>query len=262
MSFSPACRINYVYLCLERRSQWCCKNSLLINPDKTKVLAFGVPQLLQKLPSFSITLFDKELTPVPVVKDLGVLLDTCNKHITKTASNCLLKLKQINRIKHLLDRKTLLLVINSFVFSKLLYCSTVWSNTSNSNIGKLQKVQNFAGRIILGLRKYDHISDGLRSLKWLPIREKLILNDATMVHKCINKLVPDYLADKFKLRSQVHNRQTRSSGALDIPLCRLSTGQRSFAFRGAKLWNSLNNNIKFLKCPKNFRPHFANVLLG
>ena len=39
----------------------------------------------------------------------------------------------------------------------------------------LQKVQNFAGRIILGLRKYDHISGGLRSLKWLPIIEKLIL---------------------------------------------------------------------------------------
>ena len=116
-----------------------------------------------------------------------------NEHITKAASNCLLKLKQINRIEHLLDRKTVLLVINSFVFSKHQYCSTVWSNTSNSNIDKLQKVQNFAGRIILGLGKYDHISDGLRSLKWLPIRPKVILNDATMMHKCINKLVPDYL---------------------------------------------------------------------
>ena len=65
-----------------------------------------------------------------------------------------------------------------------------------------------------------------------------------------------------KSRSQVHNRQTRSSGALDIPLCRLSTGQRSFAFRGAKLWNSLNDNIKSLKCPRNFRRHLANVLLS
>ena len=83
-----------------------------------------------------------------------------------------------------------------------------------------------------------------------------------MMHKSINKLVPDYLADMFKLRSQVHNRQTRSSGALAIPLCRLSTGQRSFAFRGAKLWNSLNDNIKSLKCLKNFRRHLANVLLG
>ena len=38
-----------------------------------------------------------------------------------------------------------------------------------------------------------------------------------MMHKCINKLVPDYLANMFKLRSQVHNRHTRSSGALNIP---------------------------------------------
>ena len=135
-------------------------------------------------------------------------------------------------------------------------------NASNSNIDKLQKVQNFAGRIILGLRKYDHISDRLRSLKWLPVREKLILNDATMMHKCISKLVPDYLADMFKLRSQVHNRQTRSTGALDTSLCSLSTAQPSFAFRGAKLWNSLNNNIKSLKCPKNFRHHLANFLFG
>ena len=126
----------------------------------------------------------------------------------------------------------------------------------------LQKVQNFAGRIILGLRKYDHISGGLRLLKWLPIIEKLILNHGTMMHKSINKLVPDYLADMFKLPSQVHNRQTRSSGAVAIPLCRLSTGQRSFAFRGAKLWNSLNDNINSLKCLKNFRRHLANVLLG
>ena len=125
----------------------------------------------------------------------------------------------------------------------LSYCWTVWSNTSNSNNDKLQEVQNLPGRVILGLRKYEHISDGLRSLKWLPIREKLILNDVTMMHKCINKLVPDYLADMFKLRSQVHNRQTRSTGALDTSLCSLSTGQPSFAFRGAKLWSSLNINI-------------------
>ena len=150
LSFSPAeLRTSILALNedLTRISQWCCKNSLLINPDKTKVLTIGVPQLLKKLSSFSITLFDKEITPVPVVKDLGVFLDTClsyNEHITETASKCLFKLYQINRIKHLLDRKTLLLVINYFVFNKLQYCSTVWSNTSSSNIDKLQKVQNFA----------------------------------------------------------------------------------------------------------------------
>ena len=147
--------------------------------------------------------------------------------------------------------------MNAFVFSKLLYCSSVWSNTSNSNIEKLQKVQNFAGRIVLGLSRYDHISEGLRSLNWLPIKDRLKLNDATMVFKCINNLAPDYPANEFELRPCVHDRQTRSASTLDIPFCCLSTGQRSFAYRGAKLCNSLSSNLKCLKCPKKFTFQFT-----
>ena len=61
---------------------------------------------------------------------------------------------QINRIKHLLDKKALLLLINSFVFIKMFYCSSVWGNTTKSNINKLQLEQNFAARIVLGLRTF------------------------------------------------------------------------------------------------------------
>ena len=32
-------------------SSWCCRNSLLINPDKTKLLYVGVPQLMRILPA-------------------------------------------------------------------------------------------------------------------------------------------------------------------------------------------------------------------
>jgi len=37
-----------------------------------------------------------------------------------------------------------------------------------------------------------------------------------MVFKYINNLVPGYLANEFKLRSHVHDRQTRSSNTLDM----------------------------------------------
>ena len=127
--------------------RWCCQNSLLINPAKTKILLVGVPQQLRKLPPTSISLSGKEITPVPVAKDLGVYIDqslTYNDHVAKTTSNCIFKLVQISRIKHLLDRKTLLLLMNAFVFSTMYYCSTVWANTSQRNIKKLQLVQNFA----------------------------------------------------------------------------------------------------------------------
>ena len=83
--------------------------------------------------SVAISILGKEITPVPVARDLGVFIDqylTYDEHLTQTAAKCLCKLVQINRIKHLLDKETLLLLINAFVFSKLFYCSTVWSNTS------------------------------------------------------------------------------------------------------------------------------------
>ena len=86
------------------------------------------------------------------------------------------QLVQIGRIKHLLDRKTLLLLINSFIFSKLFYCSSVWGNTSKRNLHKLQLVQNFAARVVLGLKKFDHIFQGRRSLKWLDVSENVLFN--------------------------------------------------------------------------------------
>ena len=67
------------------------------------------------------------------------------------------------------------------------------------------------------------------------VKDRLYLNDAIMMYKCINQLAPDYLADKFVQRSHIHNRNTRSRNQLDIPRCRISTGQRSFVYRGTQL---------------------------
>ena len=47
------------------------------------------------------------------------------------------------------------------------------------------------------------------------VKDRLYLNDAIMMYKCINKLAPDYLADKFVQRSHIHNRgmvENRISG--------------------------------------------------
>ena len=96
---------------------------------------------------------------------------------------------------------------------------TVWSITSNFNIEKLQLVPNFAACIVLGLRKFDHISQGIRSLNWLRISDRLYVNDTVMTFKCIHNLAPDYLSDKFTLRSQIATRNTRQSNDLKIPRC-------------------------------------------
>ena len=65
-------------------------------------------------------------------------------------------LGQISRVKHIFRKDILVTIINSLVFSKLYYCLSVWSNTSASNIRKLQRVRNFAARIVSGTKKFDH----------------------------------------------------------------------------------------------------------
>ena len=116
--------------------------------------------------------------------------------------------------------------------------------------------------IILGFRKFDHISQGIKSLKWLPVKDRFSLNDAIMMYKCINKLAPDYLADKFVQRSHIHNRNTRSRNQLDIPRCRISTGQRSFVYRGTQLWNSLSYDVRTTKMSQVFKRRLINILLS
>ena len=88
----------------------------------------GVPQLTKTLPPLSVTLIGKIIEPVTTAKDLGVYIDNSlnyNDHINKISSSCIYYLIMINRIKYLLDKKTILLQIHFFVFNKLLYCSSV-----------------------------------------------------------------------------------------------------------------------------------------
>ena len=39
----------------------------------------------------------------------------------------------------------------------------------------------------------------LQSLHWLPVRQRVTFNLATLVHKCLNGRAPGYLADDFRL---------------------------------------------------------------
>ena len=63
---------------LKEVASWCCQNSLLINPDKTKLRLTGTRKMLQNVPvdlDLHGTLLGKELRPVSSAKDLKVHMD-------------------------------------------------------------------------------------------------------------------------------------------------------------------------------------------
>ena len=99
-----------------------CSNHLLINPDKSKFLVFGSRQMLSRTAVPPIMFLGKDLLIVDWAKDLGVVLDSqlsFNEHINSLVSSLMSKLCMVNRISHLLDHSTLIIVINLLVFGKL-----------------------------------------------------------------------------------------------------------------------------------------------
>jgi hypothetical protein len=199
--------------------------------------------MLARLPEFRLSLLGKELTPAATVKDLGVTFDpilSFDNHILSTVSSCKSSLCQINRAKHAFNKNLLITVINALVFSKLYYCSSLWSNTSSSNLSRLQGVQNFAARVVTNTRKFDHITPILKEIQWLPVKLHLYYRDALLAFKCMNNCTPIYLSSQLITRGEVSSRETRNVRSLDVPLYKTATGQRTFHYRTVTLWNNIS----------------------
>ena len=132
----------------------------------------------------SVPFLGQALVPVSSVKGLGIVLDqshlTFNEHVTCLTSSLLPTLCQISRVRHLFSRTVLSIILNSLVFSKLFYCSTVWAGTFKQNLQKLQLVQNFAARIVTNTNKFDHITPVLRELQWPSVKSQLEVRDVTL----------------------------------------------------------------------------------
>ena len=137
-------------------------------------------------------------------------------------------------------------IISALVLSKLFYCSAVWSNTTATNIKKLQAVQNFAGRIIKKAKKFEHITPPLREIKLLLLNESLHYRDTVMTFRCMKGLAPIYLCESLRRRKSIHYHNTRSRESLDIPSSKTKSGQRRFLHRAVNIWNNLDKDFKQL----------------
>ena len=151
---------------LTKIRNWCFDNHLLLNASKIKLILFGSCQMIANW-----SLLCEDLVPTHCAGDLGVIFDdqlTFSDHTAKTVSSCMSSLAQINRAKHAFDKDLLITIIKGLFLSKRFYCSSVCrSNTSVTNINKLQAIQNFAAR------KFDHITPILKQLCWMPVKDHL-----------------------------------------------------------------------------------------
>ena len=125
------------------------------------------------------------------------------------------------------------------------YCCSVWGNCSKRTIDNLQKVQNRAARIVMNSGYDASAAPLIQSLGWPTISNLIHKETATLIYKSLNDLAPGYMRNLFARCSESNGRVLRSTDTdLKLPLLKTSAGQKSFSYRGARLWNSLSREAK------------------
>ena len=100
-------------------------------------------------------------------------------------------------------------------------------------------------------RKFEHISPKLRELNWLPVKLQLLFREALWC-KCVHNLAPHYLCNNFMKCLYIHEHHTRNRDLFQIPLYNTTSGHRTFHYRGPKLWNELDKELKQASSLKSF----------
>ena len=77
----------------------------------------------------------------------------------------------------------------------------------------LQRIQNYAARVILRLPKSSNITTQLRSLHWLPVKERSTYKIACLFYHCHSNTVPSYVTDMLQ-KEPLHTRNIRSSSCI------------------------------------------------
>jgi hypothetical protein len=136
-------------------------------------------------------------------------------HISRVSRDCFYQLRRLRQVRRHLSRDVMKCLICSFVLSKLDYCNALLAGLPTASLRPLQRVQNAAARLVLGVKWSDHITPALKELHWLPIKQRICYKLCIIVHKCINNQSPDYLSELFTQISDIPSRSTlRSASAI------------------------------------------------
>ena len=257
--------ISVVEKCVRSVKDWMNENRLMLNDDKTEVILAGSAKAIDETEKSSMTIGGCTISFSKKAKNLGVFFDkdlSMSTHVNHLIKCMYLEIRNVSKIRHIISDQCTATLVNSLVLSKLDYCNSMLAGLPLSKLNKLQVIQNNAARLVLRKTKKDSASHLLDYLHWLPVQKRIAYKLSTLCHKCLNSNAPSYLEEL--LTPYVPSRQLRSSAdttKLKIPNVKSkSFGERSFAFIGPKIWNTLPQKLREIEKIDSFKTHLKTHL--
>ena len=133
------------------------------------------------------------------------------------------------------------MLIKSLVISHLLYYAPFSLGISNKLISRMESVIHAAYRLLHGLSRRDSVSlDG----DWMSFQALVTLRTLVVLHNIFHRKQPPFLASSVSLYLPPRELQSADINLLQVKPTRTAMADRAFSIAGARLWNSLPNELR------------------
>ena len=155
-----------VQSCISDVKAWATANMLMLNDNKTELMLVTSNRTkhLDNLPT-SITIGNAQIPFKQSVKNLGLTLDchlTMNTHVSNIARTCYFELRRLESIRRILTITATASLVSAFALSRIDYCSSLLFGSTHDVTSHLQRIQNYADRVILRLPMSSSITTHLK----------------------------------------------------------------------------------------------------
>ena len=223
-------------------NNWLKMNKLKLNEEKTKMM------VINSNSEINIEINGKLIENVKIIKYLGVIIDknlNFNEHIEYVCKKIGKKIGFIKTLRNKMDILTAIQIHNTMIKPHFEYCSTILYTCCNqSQLNRLQMLQNKCMRTILKMRRDTSIEFMLQTLKWLNIEQKLKLNTLINIFKIKHNLAPKYMTENIAYVGEVQTYLLRNATDFRIQRQRTTAAQNCLFFKGLKLYNDLPMEAK------------------
>lgn len=264
ISFSPddPSPVNDLISCISDIKNWMAQNFLLLNDSKTEILVVGPKARREHLCTFFTPLLVK---PCGDVRNLGVTLDSdlnFEKHISLITKTAFYHLRNISKVRSLLSFQDSEKLVHAFIFSRLDYCNSLYAGLTKQAFNKLQLIQNAAARILTRTSKFDHITPILKSLHWLPVKQRIQFKILLITFKAVNGLAPTYISDIIPHYHPTRFLRSSSQSLLSVPRINTNTAHGAFSYCAPTLWNSLPLELRSAQSTPSFKKALKTYLFS
>jgi len=128
-------------------------------------------------------------------------------------------------------------IATALVQSRLDYANSMLLNTTEHNLRKLQRVQNYLAKSIFTVYPPIPSAEHVHSLHWLPIKDRINFKVAVLVYGLLNSNQPTYLANLLSYRSAARSLRSTDYQLLTQPRCATAFGGHAFSVAAPRIWN-------------------------